>query len=43
MKFLAIGRLREGAGAGDIARLARAEMRARWQLYRDGVVLFADL
>jgi hypothetical protein len=38
MKLLAIGRLREGADARDIARLARAEMRALWQLYRDGVV-----
>ena len=38
MKLLAIGRPREGAGAPDIARLARAEMRALWQLYRDGVV-----
>jgi hypothetical protein len=38
MKLLAIGRLREGAGPRDIAGLARAEMRALWQLYRDGVV-----
>jgi hypothetical protein len=38
MKLLAIGRLREGADARDIAGLARAEMRSLWQLYRDGVV-----
>jgi hypothetical protein len=35
---LAIGRPRDGAGAADIARHAREEMRALWQLYRDGVV-----
>jgi hypothetical protein len=38
MKLLAIGRLREGADARDIAGLARAEMGALWALYRDGVV-----
>lgn len=38
MRFLAIGRLREGSDAGDIAGLAPAEMRALWQLYCDGVV-----
>jgi hypothetical protein len=38
MKWLAIGRLREGAGTREIAVRARAELRALWQLYRDGVV-----
>jgi hypothetical protein len=38
MKLLAIGRPRAGTDAGQIARRARDEMRALWQLYRDGVV-----
>jgi hypothetical protein len=38
MRLLAIGRPRDGAGTDDIARHAREEMRALWQLYRDGVV-----
>ena len=38
MKLLAIGRLREGADTREIALRARGEMRALWQLYRDGVV-----
>jgi hypothetical protein len=38
MRLLAIGRPRDGAGPDDIARQAREEMRALWQLYRDGVV-----
>jgi hypothetical protein len=38
MKVLAIGRLRQGADAHQIARRARDEMRALWQLYRDGIV-----
>jgi len=38
MRVLAIGRPRDGAGPDDIARYAREEMRALWQLYRDGVV-----
>ena len=38
MKLLAIGRLRQGADAGEIARYASQEMHALWQLYRDGVV-----
>ena len=38
MRLLAIGRPRDGAGPADIARHAREEMRALWQLYRDGVV-----
>lgn len=39
MKLLAIGRPGEGVDAPrEIARLAGAEMRALWALYRDGVV-----
>ena len=38
MKLLAIGRLREGADVREIALRAHDEMRALWQLYRDGVV-----
>jgi hypothetical protein len=39
VKLLAIGRPRDGADPhGAIARLASAEMRALWALYRDGVV-----
>jgi hypothetical protein len=38
MRLLAIGRPRDGAGPADIARHTREEMRALWQLYRDGVV-----
>jgi len=38
MKMLAVGRLRDGADAHEIARYAREEMRALWQLYRGGVV-----
>jgi hypothetical protein len=38
MRLLAIGRPRDGADVHQIARYAREEMRALWQLYRDGVV-----
>jgi hypothetical protein len=38
MKLLAIGRPREGADARQIAGYVREEMRALWQLYRDGAV-----
>ncbi len=39
MKLLAIGRPREGSDLrGALARLAAAEMRALWDLYRDGTV-----
>jgi hypothetical protein len=38
MNLLAIGRPREGADVREIGRHAGAEMRALWQLYRDGVV-----
>ena len=38
MKLLAIGRLRDRAGAHEIARYAREEMSALWQLYRGGAV-----
>lgn len=39
MKLLAVGRARKGADVrAEIARLAEAEMRALWALYRDGVV-----
>ncbi len=38
MKLLAIGRLREGADAREITLRADHELRALWQLYRDGVV-----
>jgi hypothetical protein len=37
MKLLAIGRLRQGEDAGEIARHASQEMHALWQLYREGV------
>ena len=36
--MLAIGRLRDGADAHEIARYAREEMRALWELYRGEVV-----
>lgn len=35
MKLLAVGRPQEGADGGEIARYAREEMSALWQLYRD--------
>jgi hypothetical protein len=38
MNLLTVGRPREGADIREIGRYARAEMRALWQLYRDGVV-----
>jgi hypothetical protein len=38
MKLLAIGRPRAGTDTSQIARRARDEMRALWQLYREGVV-----
>jgi hypothetical protein len=38
MKLLAIGRLRQGADAYQIALRTHDEMRALWQLYRDGIV-----
>jgi hypothetical protein len=38
MKMLAIGRLRDGADAHEIARYAREEMSALWRLYREEVV-----
>ena len=39
MKLLAIGRPRDGLDArSEIARHARGQMRAPWQLYRDSVV-----
>jgi hypothetical protein len=38
MKLLAIARPRQGADVGLITRHAPDEMRALWQLYRDGVV-----
>jgi hypothetical protein len=38
MKMLAIGRLRDGADAHEIAGYAREEMRALWRLYRGEVV-----
>jgi hypothetical protein len=38
VKLLAIGRLRQGVDAREIACHADQEMRALWQLYRDGVV-----
>jgi len=38
MRLLAIGRPCDGADVRQIARYAREEMRALWQLYRDGVV-----
>jgi hypothetical protein len=38
MRLLAIGRPRGGADVRQIAHYAREEMRALWQLYRDGVV-----
>lgn len=38
MKMLAVGCLRDDAGADEIARYAREEMRALWQLSRGEVV-----
>ena len=38
MKLLAIGRPRDDADVHEIGRYAGEEMRALWQMYRDGVV-----
>jgi hypothetical protein len=35
VKLLAVGRPQKGADVGEIARYAREEMSALWQLYRD--------
>jgi hypothetical protein len=38
VKILAVGRPRDGLDPGELARLAREEMHALWELYRKGTV-----